>query len=273
MALKDKMKNTSLPLSSLPYSSPWFWGIPTFALVSMLVIGITGSNRPLFLFINEFLYFKPDDIWINITLYGDAAMVMIMLLPLIAKRPDIVVKTFIAAIIATIFLHSFKYNLHVLRPPAIYSPDMMHQLGNQFSHSSFPSGHAAAPFTLAAIIIFLVNDIKVRYTVLFYASIIAISRVATGVHWPIDIMGGMFFGWFAAYLGMRFIPVTGENLIAQRIVALFLLLAAIHLVFLHDRGDIEARFLEVLTPIICFILSLKGLKSLFLDPIISRVKQ
>ena len=272
MDLKDKMKNTSLPLSSVRYSSPWFWGIPVFALTTMLIIGLTGSNRPLFLFLNEALYFKPEDIWINITLYGDAAMVMIMMLPLIAKRPDIIVKSFIAAIIASLFLHGFKEFLPVLRPPSIYSPDLMHQLGNQFTHSSFPSGHSAAPFTLAAMVIFLVKDTRIRYTVLFYASLIAISRIATGVHWPIDILGGMFFGWFAAYLSMRFFPVTGNNLLAQRIVAIILILAAVHLVFLHDRGDIEARFLEVLTPIICFILSLKGLKSLFLDPIIARVK-
>lgn len=266
------IKNNHLPLSNLACSSPWFWAIPAFTLSAMLIIGLTGSNRPLFLFLNELLYFKPEDIWINITLYGDAAMVMIMMLPLTAKRPDIIVKSFIAAIIGSLILHSFKEFLPVLRPPSVYTPEQMHQLGNQFSHSSFPSGHAAAPFTLAVMVIFLVEDVKIRSLVLVYASIIAISRVATGVHWPMDILGGAFIGWFASYISMRFFPVTGENLLAQRLIALVLLLAAIHLIFLHDRGDVEARFLEVLTPIICFILSLKGLKSLFLDPLLSRVK-
>ena len=266
------MKNKTLPMSSLPFSSPWFWAIPAFALIAMSIIGITGTNRPLFLFLNDVLYFKPEDIWINITLYGDAAMVMIMMLPLTAKRPDIIVKTMIAALITSLILHGFKEFLPILRPPSIYTPDLMHQLGNQFTRSSFPSGHASAPFTLAVMIIFLVNNNKIRSFVLVYASIIAISRIATGVHWPIDILGGMFFGWLAAYISMRYFPVTGQNLLAQRIIAVILILAAVHLVFLHDRGDEEARFLEVLTPIICFILSLKGLKLLFLDPLLSRVK-
>lgn len=255
------------------YKSAWFWGIPAFTLSAMLIIGLSGSNRPLFLYLNDLLYFKPEDIWINITLYGDAAMVMIMLLPLTGKRPDLIVRTFIAAIITTIILHSFKSYFPVLRPPSIFSPDVMHQLGNQFWHGSFPSGHASAPFTLAAMVIFLVNNNKIRSFVLVYASIIAISRIATGVHWPMDILGGAFFGWLAAFISVRFIPVTGDNLIAQRIVTLFLLYAATHLVFLHDAGDKEARFLEVLTPIICFTLSLKGLKALYLNPLISLFKR
>ena len=76
----------------------------------------------------------------------------------------------------------------------------------------------------------------------------------------------MFFGWFAAYLSMKLIPTSGNNLIAQRIIAVILVLAVIQLVFLHDGGNKEVRILEVITLIICFILSIKGLKSLFLDP-------
>ena len=267
------MKINSLPFSTISLSSPWFWAIPSFALVAMLIIGLTGTNQPLFLYLNNALYIPVESIWINITLYGDAAMVMILILPLTAKRPDIVVKSFIAALIATFFLHGFKEFLSIPRPPAIFSPDLFHQLGHQFSHSSFPSGHATAPFTLATMIIFLVTDVRIRTAVIIYASLIALSRIAAGVHWPIDILGGMFFGWLAAYISMKFFPTSGNNLIAQRIVAVILVLAVVHLVFLHDGGDKEARFLEVLTPIICFILSLKGLKSLFLEPILTRVKK
>lgn len=266
------MKNSELPYSPLSQASAWFWGIPVFALTTMLIIGLTESNQPLFLFLNDIIYFQPEDIWINITLYGDAAMIMVLMLTLVVKRPDMIVKGFIAAIITSLFIHGFKEWLLSPRPPSIFDAGTFHQLGNQFNIASFPSGHAAAPFTLASLIIFMIADNRLRTVVLIFASLIALSRVATGVHWPIDILGGMFFGWFSVYLSMRFIPISGNNLIAQRIIAILLIFAAIHLVFLNEAGDEEARFLEITTPIICIILSLKGLKSLFLDPILARVK-
>lgn len=266
------MKNTTLPYSHLSQKSPWFWAIPAFALMAMLIIGLTKSNQPLFLYLNDVIYFKPEEIWINITLYGDAAMVMVLMLTLVVKRPDIIVKSFIAAIITSLFIHGFKEWLLSPRPPYIFDAGTFHQLGNQFNIASFPSGHAAAPFTLASMIIFMVADNRIRTVVLVYASLIALSRIATGVHWPIDILGGMFFGWFASYLSMRFIPIAGTNIHAQRFTTALLILAAIHLIFLNEAGDEEARFLEIVTPIICIILSLKGLKSLFLDPILARVK-
>lgn len=253
-------------------SSPWFWGIPAFAAISMLLIGLSGTNQSLFHFLNNAFYFQPEAIWINVTLFGDAAMVMVFTLPLINKRPELVVRIFIAAMVTTFFVLGFKEILLVPRPPSVFSPGEFHQLGNQFSASSFPSGHSAAAFTLTSMIIFLFDNTKVRSLMIIYATLIACSRIASGVHWPMDVLGGMLFGWLSAWITLSILSkYDGESRVAQRIVTLILLLAVVHLIFLHDAGDKEARFLEILTPAICFILSLKGLKSLFLDPILKRV--
>ncbi|MDH5396176.1 MAG: phosphatase PAP2 family protein, partial [Gammaproteobacteria bacterium] len=113
------------------------------------------------------------------------------------------------------------------------------------------------------------KNTRVRSFFLVYASVISLSRIACGVHWPLDVLGGMFFGWLAAFISFTlFQKYSANGLLSQRITASLLLLASIHLIFLHDGGDKEARFLEILTPVICLILSLKGLKSLFLDPIL-----
>lgn len=61
------------------------------------------------------------------------------------------------------------------------------------SKGSFPSGHAANAFMVAA---FLGACIK-RKRIVFYgiAGLIALSRVYLGIHFPSDILMGAFVGW------------------------------------------------------------------------------
>lgn len=64
--------------------------------------------------------------------------------------------------------------------------------------SSFPSGHAAFFFALAAVI-FIFNK---KWGVWFFlaAIIISISRVIAGVHYPLDIAAGALVGIISAYI-------------------------------------------------------------------------
>ena len=64
--------------------------------------------------------------------------------------------------------------------------------------SSFPSGHAAFFFALATII-FLFHK---KWGIVYFlgAIIISISRIVAGVHWPIDILGGLAVGVSSAIL-------------------------------------------------------------------------
>ncbi|OGZ96217.1 MAG: hypothetical protein A2847_03095 [Candidatus Sungbacteria bacterium RIFCSPHIGHO2_01_FULL_50_25] len=72
---------------------------------------------------------------------------------------------------------------------------------------SFPSGHAAFSFALAAVVTFHYP----RVGMLFFASAILISftRIAAGVHWPSDILGGaaigIVSGFAVLYFSKRFV--------------------------------------------------------------------
>lgn len=57
---------------------------------------------------------------------------------------------------------------------------------------SFPSGHTTASFTLATVLS-LNNSLWIIPSYI-YASIIGISRVYLGVHYPSDVLFGMVFG-------------------------------------------------------------------------------
>lgn len=64
--------------------------------------------------------------------------------------------------------------------------------------SSFPSGHAAFFFALATIIFIFHKKWGIVY---FLGSfIIVLSRIMAGIHWPVDILGGMVVGIGSAIL-------------------------------------------------------------------------
>lgn len=68
--------------------------------------------------------------------------------------------------------------------------------------ASFPSGHAAFFFALATAIMLAPTLIHKWWGFVFFimAILIGISRVMTGLHWPIDILGGAIIGILSAII-------------------------------------------------------------------------
>jgi undecaprenyl-diphosphatase len=63
---------------------------------------------------------------------------------------------------------------------------------------AFPSGHASTFFPFAMTIFFF--DRKLGMWALLIALLNGIARIYVGVHWPVDILGGMVFGILSAIL-------------------------------------------------------------------------
>jgi undecaprenyl-diphosphatase len=70
-----------------------------------------------------------------------------------------------------------------------------------WSHQSFPSGHATTAFALAVAIGFLAP--RWFYPGLLLAGAIAVSRVALGAHYPSDVLAGAIVGGLGAYAARR----------------------------------------------------------------------
>lgn len=87
-----------------------------------------------------------------------------------------------------------RFFYHRPRPFLVYQ---LHQLisGHRWS---FPSGHAAFFFAMATAI-YLYNK---KWGLWFFiaALLMNISRIAAGVHYPSDILGGMIIGILVAYV-------------------------------------------------------------------------
>ena len=92
----------------------------------------------------------------------------------------------------------FKYG--VQRPRPCYDPEIGHLVrlvkascGGKFG---FYSAHAANSFSIASFFALLLKPYfrHAGWLLLFWAALVAYSRVYIGVHYPLDIFAGMLFG-------------------------------------------------------------------------------
>jgi undecaprenyl-diphosphatase len=85
--------------------------------------------------------------------------------------------------------------------PFTAHPALTHLLAAASPDPSFPSDHAAAAFAIA----FAVLALSRRAGIVFLAAatLIALSRVVLGLHYPSDVLAGMCVGWGSALLVTR----------------------------------------------------------------------
>jgi membrane-associated phospholipid phosphatase len=82
--------------------------------------------------------------------------------------------------------------------PFITYPDIekLSEAGN----SSFPSGHSIEAFAMAVALSILIPKRKYFIPVFAWATLVAYSRMALGVHYPSDVMGGIIIGSLIGWL-------------------------------------------------------------------------
>ncbi|MBI2635194.1 MAG: phosphatase PAP2 family protein [Parcubacteria group bacterium] len=81
------------------------------------------------------------------------------------------------------------------------------------ANCSFPSGHAAFFFALAMAIYFYNKKWGVWFFVA--ATLISVSRIVAGVHYPTDILVGAVIGIFNAYIVFRYSNLLDKFIIKK----------------------------------------------------------
>lgn len=105
--------------------------------------------------------------------------------------------TAISAILARFAIAEFiQYFYHHPRPFVVL--EGVRQLFEHSASSSFPSGHASLAFAIAASFYFYYPKTSIIF---FLAALgVGLSRVAAGIHWPSDILGGIVVGMVSTWL-------------------------------------------------------------------------
>lgn len=86
-------------------------------------------------------------------------------------------------------------------------PFLTHQVNNLTSHDisgSFPSGHIAFIFPLIYFVALVNKKIGVAFIIL--GVLMGIARIYVGVHYPLDILGGIIIGVLTAWFVEKFSP-------------------------------------------------------------------
>jgi len=151
----------------------WQWGPPLCALLLMIAVYASGSNRAIFLFLNHFSTYSGDALWARLTVFGDTAVILAVLLPWWRKRPDLVWAALLAALLATAWTHGLKPFVDAPRPPAVLLADSFHVIGPAHRNGSFPSGHSTAIFTLVGVMVLTSAVGWLRWPLLAFAIVVA----------------------------------------------------------------------------------------------------
>jgi undecaprenyl-diphosphatase len=76
--------------------------------------------------------------------------------------------------------------------PFVADPGGVHQFTHHAADAGFPSDHATASFAIATAIV--LRNRRWGIVALALATVLALTRVALGVHWPSDVLAGAALG-------------------------------------------------------------------------------
>ena len=133
-----------------------------------------------------------DNFFIFITLIGNILLFCIILF---TRNKELILKSVIAYVLVRAI--DFAINLFYYRPRPFIIEEV-NLLIAQLPTASFPSRHAMTAFSFAQLFYFW--NKKYSVTIFMLASLVALSRIYVGVHYPLDVIAGIVLGIGIAFL-------------------------------------------------------------------------
>lgn len=169
------------------------WDLILFYLIN------TSFNNEILTLIAKFISFLGTRVFLLIILF---------FIYILGSKEDeeIVILSLLSFFIAIILVTFLKEAIARPRPYIIL--DNINFLSTERGYS-FPSGHSALSFAVYIILGYKYNKLTIA---IILSSIIAISRVYLGVHYPTDIISGAFLGSIIAVIIIKLGDITIDSL-------------------------------------------------------------
>jgi undecaprenyl-diphosphatase len=186
---------------------PRLLGLAGLCALAALVLAATDLDLPLFLAINHAAaHALPHALPSCLTLLGNGLAAVALLGPFIERAPAVLFAGLCAAPVGGLLSRTGKLLVGRPRPAAVLDPAQFDFQGPLLGgHNAFPSGHSITIFLVAAVLIAGLEPGRARpwavCAVLTLASLVALSRVMVGAHWPSDTLGGAALGTLAGVAG------------------------------------------------------------------------
>ncbi|WP_296404380.1 phosphatase PAP2 family protein [Psychrobacter sp.] len=187
-----------------------FFGLLIFVA---FITYITGGYHAGFIEINGLTPYLPEFLLQNITVFGDGALLLPLVLLFAPRNTQLLWTVLFASIVCAFLSNFFKDYFGFDRPPAILDPEIFNLIGPSHKAGSFPSGHTLTAFSMASICFCYFKNQFFKYSAMFVATLVGLSRVLIGVHWPIDVLVGAALG---IAIGVGAVVITMKWLVGLR---------------------------------------------------------
>jgi membrane-associated phospholipid phosphatase len=197
-----------------------------------------------FLRINAAAAVAPPSLWEWLTVLGDERVAFALALLLSRPRPRVFWSLICAAVVAAAYSGGLKPIFDAARPPMALAPDVFNLVGPGHRRESFPSGHSTTAGVFFGVLVYYARAIRWRVLFLLLGVFAGLSRVAVGVHWPVDVAAGLAGGVLAAWAGVWLARRSTWGIQEPAVHLAFVAVAAIMAVSLwFDNGGYEGATL------------------------------
>jgi membrane-associated phospholipid phosphatase len=251
--------------TSLVRAPLWMVAVPpSAALTLLLAISLAGLDRNLFFPFNDLSSFTGPGFWAHVTILGDGLVCAVLFLPWVRRFPQRIWAGVLAALLMVLILRSFKAFLGLPRPLGVLPEEMVTVIGPGHRRSAFPSGHAATIALFAGIWALSTSRRALSWLALSLATLVGVSRMAVGVHWPSDVLAGFALGWVSAWIGLRWAARApwGTRSPGRYILAGALMISALVLLSIDHTGYPGVLLFQKSLALGCIILGGVGLAQL-----------